>query len=103
MPETVKVDHTTTGLGEGKKTISTAGSPETLAGSVACKWITIEAYASNTAVVAIGGSSSLDASAAGNGITLEAKESYTVICDNLQDVYIDVLTDGEGVRYIYGK
>lgn len=95
-----KVGHDITGINHGSKTIVTAGTPEVLAGSTACKRVTIQAYDSNTGDVAIGGSS-VDVGASGSGIVLRNGDAFELDIDNLADVYIDVAVDGEGVRYTY--
>lgn len=97
------VDHATTGIGHGKKTVTTAGTDVALASSTAAKWVTIQAYRANTANIAVGGSG-VDATAAtGDGVTLAAGESITLPIDNLADVFIDATVNGEGVRFTYGS
>lgn len=96
--------HSITGIADGKKTITTAGTAETLvASSTPCKRVTIQAYASNAQRVAIGGST-VDASATagtGRGIVLAPDESFSLDIDDLVDIYLDVLGNGEGVRFTY--
>lgn len=97
-----KVGHDTTGLGHGVKTVSTVGTDEVLAASTACKWVIIQAQTDNTGAVAVG-ATGVDATiATGNGIILYAGDSITLQTDNLNDVYVDALIAGEGVRYTYG-
>jgi hypothetical protein len=96
------VNHATTGIGHGVKTVTTAGTDEALASSTAAKWVTIQAQTDNTSSVAVG-ATGVDATVAtGNGILLAPGESITLAIDNLADVYVDALVNGEGVRYIYG-
>lgn len=97
-----RVGHDTTGLGHGVKTVTTAGTDVVLASSTACKWVVVQAQTDNTNKIAVG-ASGVDATVAtGTGIILEPGESITLLVDNLADVYIDSLVDGEGVRYTYG-
>jgi len=98
----IKVNHTTTGIGHGKKTVTTAGTDVALAASTPAKWVTVQAYRANTANIAVG-AAGVDATAAtGDGVTLAPGESITLPVDNLADVFIDATVNGEGVRFTYG-
>jgi hypothetical protein len=100
-----KVDHAATGLGHGMKTVAASATPEVLASSTAAKWVTIQAYRSNTGFVAIGGSNTVNAAATagtGTGLSLAAGESVTLLIDNLADVWLAVTVNGEGARYTFG-
>lgn len=96
-----KVDHSTTGIGHGKKTVTAAGTDEALASSTACKWVIVQAYHSNTGYIAVGGTG-VDAAAGGDGVYLSPGQSATIMTDNLADVFIDSTVNGEGVRFTYG-
>lgn len=90
-----------TGIGHGVKTVTTAGTDEALAGSTACKRVTIQAQTDNTGWIAVG-TSGVDATVAtGTGVLLGAGDSFELEIDNLSDVYIDSTVNGEGARYIY--
>lgn len=93
-----------TSMTSGSKVVATAGSPETLVGSsTPCKRVDVTAYIGNAGNVAIGGSS-VDASptlGTGNGVILEAGDSYTMYIEDVQKVYLDVLNNGDGVRFNY--
>lgn len=97
-----KVDHTTTGIGHGVTVVTTAGTDVALAASTPAKWVTIQAQSDNTTRVAVGATGVDAVIATGNGISLAAGDSITLPVDNLADVFIDALTNGEGVRYVYG-
>lgn len=100
-----KVDHAATGIGHGFKTSTSVGTAVAIASSTAAKFVTLQAYRSNTGYVAIGATgvnASLTAGT-GTGLNLAAGESTTVPIDNLADVFIDVTVSGEGVRYTYGN
>lgn len=96
-----RVGHDVTGIGHGVTTVTTAGTDVALAGSTACKEVTIQAQTDNTSSIAVG-ATGVDATVAtGTGILLGAGDSITLKCDNLADIYIDSLVNGEGVRYTY--
>ena len=96
-----RVGHDVTGIGHGVTTVTTAGTDVVLAGSTACKEVTIQAQTDNTSSIAVGGSGVDATVATGTGILLGAGDSITLKCDNLADIYIDSLVNGEGVRYTY--
>jgi hypothetical protein len=97
-----KVDHTTTGIGHGVKTVTAAGTDLVLAASTPAKWVTIQAQTDNTGIIAVG-ATGVDATVAtGTGVALAAGESVTLPIDNLADIFIDATVSGEGVRYTYG-
>ncbi len=89
------------GIGDGRKIIATTGTAETLAASTACKEVTITAETNNTNIVTIGGSTVVGALATRRGTPLEAGDSVTLKIDDLAKIYVDVITDGEGVTYSY--
>lgn len=97
-----KVDHTTTGLGHGVKTVTSAGTDEALAASTPAKWVSIQAQRDNTSAIAVGGSGVDATEATGTGIMLGPGDIFHLPCDNLADVFIDALVSGEGVRFTYG-
>lgn len=98
-----KVDHTTTGIGHGVKTVASAGTDEALVGSATpAKWVTVQAQSDNTGSIAIGGSGVDATEATGTGISLAAGESVTLPVNDLADVHVDATTSGDGVRYTYG-
>jgi len=80
----------------GKTTIATAGN-EAIIGEGSLKiGVTVKALSTNTNVVFIGtsGVSSTD------GFQLAAGEQIFIPAGNLNRVYLDVTTNGEGVTYI---
>lgn len=90
-----------TGIGHGVKTITSAGTDEALAGSTACKKVTIQAQTDNTGLIAVGATGVDATEATGTGIILRAGDSFEFDIDNLADVFIDATVNGEGVRYAY--
>ena len=99
--DSVTAVHGITGIGHGVKTVTTAGTDEALAGSTACKRVTIQAQTDNTGWIAVG-TSGVDATeSTGTGVLLGAGDAFELEIDNLADVYIDSTVNGEGVRYTY--
>lgn len=89
------------GIGHGVKTVTTAGSHEALAGSTACKRVTIQAQTDNTSAVAVGGDGVDATVSTGTGILLFPGDVFELDIDNLADVFVDSLVNGEGVRYVW--
>lgn len=96
-----EASHYITGIAHGVKTVTTAGTDLALAASTACKRVDIQAQTDNTSLIAVG-ASGVDATiATGTGIILYPGDVYSLEIDNLADVYIDSLVNGEGVRFCY--
>lgn len=96
-----KVSHDISGVGQGVKTVTAAGTDEALAASTTAKRVVIQAQTDNTGFIAVG-TTGVDATeATGTGILLYAGDSITLDIDNLSDIYIDSTVSGEGVRYTY--
>ena len=98
-----KVGHDSTGIGDGRKTVTTAGTAEALAVSTAAKAVIITAETDNTGYVVVGGSTVVAALATRRGTPLNAGDSVTLEIDNLADIYLDVTVSGDGVTYIYSN
>lgn len=96
-----KTGHDITGIGHGVKVVTTAGTDVALAASTACKKVDIQSQTDNTSLIAVGGSGVDATIATGTGIILNPGESYSLEIDNLADIYIDSLVNGEGVRFTY--
>jgi len=96
-----RVGHDITGIGHGVKTVTTAGTDVALAASTTCKKVDIQAQTDNTNIIAVGGSGVDATIATGTGIVLYPGETYSLEIDNLADVYIDSLVNGEGARFTY--
>lgn len=88
-------------IGDGRKTVTTAGTAEALAGSTACKKVVIMAMIANTGNIVVGGSSVVAAEATRQGISLMAGASVQIEIDNLNKIYLDSEVNGEGVTFIY--
>lgn len=97
----VQADSGITGIGHGVKVVTTAGTDEALATSTSCKKVDIQAQTDNTSAIAVGGSGVDATIATGTGIFLNPGDVYSLEIDNLADIYIDSLVNGEGVRFTY--
>ena len=96
-----RVGHDITGIGHGVTTVTTAGTDVVLASSTVCKRVIIQSQTDNTNIIAVG-ATGVDATAAtGTGVVLYPGDAIDFQIDNLADIYIDALVDGEGVRYSY--
>ncbi len=81
----------------GQKTVTAAGTAETLAASQALvTGVYIKALAANTGNIYVGNSDV----AAATGFVLAAGDLVFIEIDNLATVYIDAAEDGEGVSYL---
>lgn len=92
---------TMAGIGHGVKVVTTAGTDVALASSTPCKRVTIQAQTDNTNIIAVGGSGVDATIATGTGIVLYPGDVFEIDIDNLADIYIDSLVNGEGVRFTY--
>lgn len=99
----ISVTDSTTGLGDGRKTVTAAATAEALASSTSCKWVEITAETDNTGLVVYGASTVVAALSTRRGTPLYAGDcSGRIPIDNLADVYLDVTVSGDGVTYTYG-
>lgn len=90
-----------TGISQGFKVVTTAGTDVVLAASTTCKRVIIQAQTDNTSIIAVGGSGVDATIATGTGIILNPGDAFEMEIDNLTDVYIDSLVSGEGCRFTY--
>lgn len=84
-------------VGNGKTTVTTAGTSVVLASSTSIVSVTVRALSSNTNKIYVG-SSSVSST---NGFQLSPQETVSLDINNLNKVYIDADTNGEGVTWIY--
>jgi len=89
-----------TTCGDGRKTVTTAGTAEQFA-SKACKYVIIVGLPGNTNGVVIGGSTVVAATAGRRGVVLYAEQSQRFDVTNMDALYIDSITNGEGVSFAY--
>ena len=102
VESSISVGHNTTGLGDNRKTVASAGTAEALAGSTAIKWVIVTAETDNTGIVVVGGSTVVAALATRRGVPLAAGDSVTLTIDNLADVFVDATVSTDGVTFVYG-
>jgi hypothetical protein len=94
-------------MGSGRAVVATGGTPVQLStASKACLSVTVTALSSNTGVVAIGGSDVVAAVGTRKGTALEKGQSskWTASLDGIDDlsgIYVDAVTNGEGVSFAY--
>lgn len=86
-------------IGDGSKAVTTAGTAETLIGSsTPCKKVLIWCSDGNTGAKAYVGGSTVSST---SGVAIY-KGGVTVIeIDDLQKIYVDVDTSGDGVQFTY--
>lgn len=88
-------------VGDGRKTVTTAGTREALGSLTTCRKVTVQAELDNSGVVVVGGSSCVAALSTRRGLALEAGDSEDFYVLELADLYLDVTVSGDGVTYIY--
>ncbi|MAF43112.1 MAG: hypothetical protein CMI54_02935 [Parcubacteria group bacterium] len=98
-----KVGHDTTGLGDGRETVDAAGTAQAIVtSSTPAKWVIVTAETDNTDYIAVGASTVVAALATRRGTALDSGESVTILCDDLDEVFIDAVVTNEGVTFTYG-
>ena len=90
-----------TSVGDGRKVTVSAGTAVTLASSTSCKKVTVQALATNTDVIVVGGSTVVASEGTRRGLALTPFNSVVIQVDNLADVYIDSVVSGEGCSFLY--
>lgn len=89
-------------LGNGRKTVTTAGTPVALAASsTPCSSVVITALHSNTGIVCVGGTGVVAASGTRTGIPLSVGQSVSLPASDIAHVFVDSVVDGEGVAFCY--
>lgn len=89
-------------INSGRQTVTTNGTEVQLSStSTPCTRVVITAETDNTNPVTVGGADVVGALATRKGIPLSAGSSITVRTNNLNKIWIDSVTDTEGVSYIY--
>lgn len=89
-------------LTNGRKTVTTPGTPVALASSAACAWVAVTALASNADVVSVGGSGVLATAGSETGVVLAPGASVTIPTTNVSNVFVDALVAGNGVSFLAG-
>jgi hypothetical protein len=90
----------TTRVIDGRKVVATAGTREQLApGGTQVESVCITALETNANKVVVGGSTVVAALGTRRGTPLAASESVTFYVNDLSAVWVDAMTNGEGVIY----
>lgn len=91
--------------GDGRTTVTTAGTAVQLSATdTPCRRVTVQAERDNTGFIAVGLSSSINATAGSErGGILAAGDAIDVYMSNLDKIYINSTVNGDGVSYIYYK
>jgi hypothetical protein len=76
--------------------VATAGQRAQLP-NIPCREITIIAKCTNTGVIYVGKNT---VSSTVYGVELEAKDSFTFVVSNANELWIDASVDGEGISYV---
>ena len=83
----------------GRKTVTTGGTPEQLqSASKTIRYVVIQGLDANTGLVYLGASNSVSSS---NGFQLDSGASLAIPIDNLNKIWLDVDTNGDGVCFYY--
>ena len=88
---------TASGLGNGAKTVTTAGTAVVLGTSTPVVSVTIKALRANTGNIYVGATGVT----AANGFILERGSSVSLDIDNLADIFLNSDVSGEGVSFLY--
>lgn len=89
-------------IGDGRKTVATAGTAEALVGSATpAKKVEIQALFSNTQRLAVGASTVDETAGSERGTILLPGSSFTLYLEDLADIFVDVNVNGEGVSYTF--
>ena len=84
-------------IGDGSKTVITAGVRVQLSTSVACKKVLITANGANSGNIWVGGITVAN----GRGKQLVPLQDIEVEIDDLSKIYIDSTSSGDSVSYVY--
>lgn len=90
-----------TSIHDGRKVVAAAGTALALAASTPCSHVTVVAETDNTDIVVVGSATVVAALATRRGVPLYPGDSYDTDIDNVAEVYIDSLVNGEGVTFVY--
>lgn len=87
---------------DGRKTVTSAGTRERLVSTnTPCKQVTITALYANTNEVVLGDVTVVASAGTRRGIPLVAGASITLDIEDLYSLYLDSVTSGDGVSFIY--
>ena len=90
-----------TTIADGRKVVASAGTAVALASTTACKRVDITAEFNNTGVIVVGGATVVADLATRRGTPLYAGSTYSLMIEDLADVYIDATVSTDGVTFTY--
>ena len=92
-----------TNIGNGNQRVTTPGTAMPLTNtSTPCFLVEVVANLNNVGVLTVGGNTVVGAVTGRSGIPLNAGDVFTVTdVDNLNKIWIDVVSGGDGVTYVY--
>lgn len=88
-------------VGDGRKTVTTAGTAERLAAATKATQVVITAETDNTGIICVGGSTVVAALATRRGTPLSLGDTVTLPCVDLSDIWLDTTVDGDGATFTY--
>lgn len=89
-------------IGCGRKVVTAAGTREPLVDvSTPCICAIITGETDNTNIVTAGDATVIGALLTRTGTPLSASQTLVLDIDNLNKIYLDCITNGEGVTYTY--
>ena len=89
-------------VGQGRKVVAAAGTAVALeSSSHQVLGLIITAELDNADTIAVGGSAVIESDTTRTGVPLAAGDSVTIPDVDLNQVYIDAGTNGEGVTFLY--
>lgn len=87
-------------LSNGRKTVTTAGTPVAIGASEGVSVVSVTALKGNTGVICVGGKGVIASESTRTGKPLLASESVSIPADDVGDIYIDATVNGEGVSWL---
>jgi len=88
-------------IGDGNKSVTTAGTAVVLSTSIASKKVTITANINNSGIICVGASTVVANQTGRRGTPLFPGDSLSLEISNVGLIYIDATVNGDGVTYTY--
>lgn len=88
-------------LGDGNKSVTTAGTRVALAPSQSVRAVAITAKLANTGVIVVGSSTVVASVGTRQGTPLNAGDTMIINDVDMAEVFLDSTVNGEGVVYTY--
>lgn len=95
-----------TGMQGGRKVSTTPGTAvqvDSTEKGITCTGVEVQALEGNTNQICIGGSDVDETAASRSGIVLQPGESRVLYVTNLNMIWLDVQTSGDGIGYLLMK